>query len=71
MNRLTTKGKIVFGILSIFIIALITITLIFIFTPKDKEPKELSKYKSNVIEIMKEKYKYFKFNDIVSSKTMF
>ena len=54
MNRLTNKGKIVFGILGIFIIALITITLIFIFTPKDKESKELRKYKYNVIEIMKE-----------------
>ena len=64
MNRLTTKGKIVFGILSIFIIALITITLIFIFTPKDKDPKELnSKYKKEVIEIMKEKNLYNKINE--------
>lgn len=71
MNRLTTKGKIVFGILSIFIIALITITLIFIFTPKDKDPKELnSKYKEEVIEIMKEKNLYNKINEKEYSKTI-
>ncbi len=73
MNRLTTKGKIIFGLLGLFIIILITITCIFIIKPKPKEPDTTHiniKYNDNTLKIMKEKNLYNKITKKEYSKTI-
>lgn len=74
MNRLTTKGKIVFGLLGLFIIATITTTCIFIFRPKDNEMEinkpPNTKYNDKAIEVMKDKNLYNKIIKKEYSKTI-
>ena len=68
------KGKILFGIIGILIIALITAITIFICFSKDKEQNEndkttiSNKYSENAIKIMKEKNLYNKIRSYVRRK---
>lgn len=71
MDKLTTKGKIVFSILGILIITLIAITSIFIFSSKDDKLKDNNnqttniKYNEKAIKIMEEKNLY---NEIIKNE---
>jgi len=79
MNRLTTKGKIVFGIIGILIIVLFTTAIILIFSPKNNKnndksnintPTTNAKYNEKAINVMKDLNLYEKINKKDYSKTI-
>lgn len=72
MKKLTTKGKIVFSIIGLFIIAIIAIISIIIFKPNNEENnnKTETKYNETALKVMKEKGLYDKINLKDYSKTI-
>lgn len=75
MSRLTTKGKIVFGILGILIITAIVIAFILFFSSKDNKAKDTNtptniKYNEKALKIMEEKNLYNKIIKNEYSKTI-
>lgn len=75
MEKLTTKGKIVFSILGILIITAIVIVFILFFSSKDNKPKDNNetsniKYNEKALKIMEEKNLYNKIIKKEYSKTI-